>query len=268
MFLIDIYIFYLTMKITPETVFFITGGASGLGEATVRRIHAAGARVAIADMNKERMEMLRNELKERIITFDCDVTSEEQVKNAVEGTVKEYGTIHSALACAGVAWPMLTYSDRRTLNMDTFKKVVDINLYGSVYVAKYVSIVMAKNKPINEMGERGVMLFVSSVAGEEGQKGQIAYSATKGAVNGMMLPMARDLGKYNIRVAAVAPGIFATPLSANMPQKVTDILNKMTPMGRAGTPDEFAHFVQVCIENSYINGVHLRLDGAIKLGHM
>ena len=156
------------MKITSDIIFFITGGASGLGEATVRQLHAAGAKVSIADMNTERMEMLKTELKERIISFKCDVTNEEDVKNAIEGTAKVWGTIHVALACAGVAWPMLTYSDKVTLDTKKFKTIIDINLYGSIYVAKYAAIAMAKNKPVNDRGEKGVILFVSSVAAEEG----------------------------------------------------------------------------------------------------
>ena len=256
------------MKITPDTVFFITGGASGLGEGTVRRIHAAGAKVAIADMNVERMALIKSELKERVVTFVCDVTKEEDVKAAMEGTVKEFGTIHVAHACAGVAWPMLTFHPKHELDMKKFKQVVDINLYGSVFVAKYAALIMQANQPVNELGEKGVIIFVSSVAAEEGQRGQLAYSATKGAVNGMMMPMARDLGKYGIRVAAIAPGIFETPLSSKMPQKVKDTLNKNTPMNRMGTVEEFAHFSQAIIENSYINGVHLRIDGATKMSYM
>ena len=230
------------MKITPDLVFFITGGASGLGEETVRRLHLEGCIVAIADMNVERLELIKSELKVRIFTVKCDVTVEEDVKNAIDCTVREFGTVHVALACAGVAWPMLTYSSKSSLDTNKFKKVVDINLYGSVYVAKYAAIVMAKNKPVNDLGEKGVIIFVSSVAAEEGQRGQVAYSATKGAINGMVLPMARDLGRYNIRVAAIAPGIFETPLTLAMSDKVRATLNKDTPMGRAGKPAEFAHF--------------------------
>ena len=163
------------------------------------------------------------------MTFVCNVTKEEDVKNAIYGTAKEWGTVHVALACAGVAWPLLTYSPKKELDIETFRKVVDINLWGTIYVAKYASVLMAKNTAVNERGEKGVILFVSSVAAEEGQRGQVAYSATKGALNGMTLPMARDLGKYGIRVAAIAPGIFETPLSGNMPQKVRDGLNAMTP---------------------------------------
>jgi NAD(P)-dependent dehydrogenase (short-subunit alcohol dehydrogenase family) len=144
---------------------------------------------------------------------------------------------------------------------------MEINVYGSVYVAKYAAIIMSKNKPYNEMNEKGVIIFVSSVAAEEGQRGQIAYSASKGALNGMVLPMARDLGRYNIRVAAIAPGIFETPLSSLMTQKTRDTLNKDTPMGRMGRPAEFAHFAQSIIENGYINGIHLRLDGATKMSY-
>ena len=120
------------------------------------------------------------------------------------------------------------------LDTDRFKQVVEINVYGSIYVAKYASAVMAKNQPLNDRGEKGVLLFVSSVAAEEGQRGQVAYSATKGAINGIVLPMARDLGKFGIRCVAIAPGIFHTPLAKHMPKKVTDFLNSNTPMGRPG----------------------------------
>ncbi len=192
---------------------FVTGGASGLGEAFVRYVHAKGASVAIADMNDERLQLLVNELKERVFTIKCDVTKEADVKNAVEKTVDKFGAVHASLACAGVAWPGMTLTSKGGIDMEKFEQVVKINLYGSAYVAKYSAVAMSKNKPINEMGEKGVIIFVSSVAAEEGQRGQVAYSATKGAINGMVLPMARDLGKFGIRVAAVAPGIFATPLS-------------------------------------------------------
>ena len=158
-------------------------------------------------------------------------------------TVREYGTIHVAMACAGVNWPpVLTYSSKAPLDTTKFKSVVDINLFGSVFVAKYAAVIMAKNKPINEMGEKGVIIFVSSVAAEEGQRSQIAYSASKGALNGMVLPMARDLGRYNIRVAAISPGIFETPLGLLLPGKVRDVLIRATPMSRPGKPAEFAHF--------------------------
>ena len=247
---------------------FVTGGASGLGEETVRQLHAKGASVAVADMDIARMQKLHASLQERIYCIPCDVTKEDDVKNAIEKTVAMFGTIHAALACAGVAWPVQTLTSKGPLNTGIFKKVIEINVYGSVYMAKYAAVAMSKNQPVNDKGEKGVILFVSSVAAEEGQRGQIAYGASKGAMNGIVLPMARDLGRYGIRAAAIAPGIFATPMGAKMPKKVQDRLNADTPMGRPGTPEEFAHMVGFCIENSYINGVHLRIDGATKLSHL
>lgn len=231
------------MKVSSDMVFFITGGARGLGEATVRRLHKAGARIAVADINPDDLGALKNELKERIITFQCDVSKEEDVKKAVDGTVAVWGTIHVALACAGVSWPMLTLTSKETLDVKKFQQLMAINLYGSIFVAKYCSIHMAKNKPFNERGEKGVILFVSSVAAEEGQRGQIAYSASKAALNGLCLPMARDLGRFNIRVAAIAPGIFESPMSGMMSAKLRDRLNSDTPMGRMGKPEEFAHMI-------------------------
>ncbi|TNV76104.1 hypothetical protein FGO68_gene9599 [Halteria grandinella] len=256
------------MRITKDTVFFITGGASGLGEATVRELHAAGARVAIADMNVERMDLIKAELKERVVAFKCDVTKEEEVKAAVEGTVKEYGTIHAALACAGIATVSPTLSSKGSIDLNLFKRTMDINVNGSMYVAKYCAIQMSKNPAINERGEKGVIIFVSSVAAEEGQRGQVAYSASKGALNGMVLPMARDLGRFGIRVVSVAPGIFETPLSHSMPEGVKKRLNADTAINRAGQPDEFAHFVRMCIENGYVTGVHLRIDGGTKFSNL
>jgi len=173
-----------------------------------------------------------------------------------------------ALACAGVAWVTPTLTSRGPLNTKVFESVMAINVLGSAYMAKYAAVVMSKNKAVNEQGEKGVILFVSSVAAQEAQRGQTAYGASKGAINGIVMPMARDLGRYNIRVAAIAPGIFATPMGAKMPKKVQDRLNADTPMGRPGLPSEFAHMVGFCIENGYINGVSLRIDGATRLSHL
>ena len=256
------------MRIGEGIVVFVTGGASGLGEATVRAMHAKGASVAVADMDVARMQALHANLQERIFCVPCDVTKESDVKNAIEKTIQTFGTIHAALACAGVAWVAPTLTSRGPLNTGVFQAVMNINVMGSVYMAKYAAVAMSKNKPVGEQNEKGVILFVSSVAAEEGQRGQIAYGASKGAINGIVLPMARDLGKYGIRAAAIAPGIFATPMGAKMPKKVIDRLNADTPMGRPGTPEEFAHMACFCVENSYVNGVHLRIDGATKLSHL
>ena len=149
----------------------------------------------------------------------CDVTKESDVKHAFEEAVKRFGTVHVAVPCAGVAWVTPTLTSKGPLDTKVFEAVMRINVFGTAYVAKYSALTMSKNKP-NLTGERGVILCVSSVAAEEGQRGQVAYGSSKGAINGMMLPMARDLGRFGIRVAAIAPGIFATPMGAKMPKKV------------------------------------------------
>jgi 3-hydroxyacyl-CoA dehydrogenase/3-hydroxy-2-methylbutyryl-CoA dehydrogenase len=159
------------MKITEGTIIFVTGGASGLGEAAVRSLHQQGATLVIADMNTERMEMLKNDLKDRVLVIKCDVTKEDDVKSAIEKTVATYGALHVALACAGVAWPSMMLTSKGSLDIKSFQAVVNINLMGSIYVAKYGAMAMSKNKAVNERGEKGVILFVSSVAAEEGQRG-------------------------------------------------------------------------------------------------
>lgn len=257
------------MKIGEGLVVFLTGGASGLGEATLRYLHGKGATIAAADMNIEKLQQIQSELQTRILVMSCDVTDEEQVKAAIDKTVATFGAIHVALPIAGIGSTLLTYSESRgPLNMEIYEMVIKINVFGSVHVAKYASMAMSKNKPIGDKNEKGVIIFVSSVAAYEGQKGQVAYSASKAALNGMVMPMARDLGKYNIRVNAIAPGIFESPMSALMSDKVRARLCADTPMNRMGQADEFAHFAGAIIENSYINGVHLRLDGAIKFSNL
>lgn len=202
------------MRIEEGIVIFVTGGASGLGLATVKYLHAKGATLSVADQNVEALQALHAELQTRIMVTQCDVVNEEEVKKAIDKTVETFGALHVALPIAGVAWIMQTYSEKRgPLDMKMYRKVIDINLYGSVHVAKYASMAMSKNKPVGDKKEKGVIIFVSSVAAYEGQKGQLVYSASKAALNGMVMPMARDLGKYNIRVAAIAPGIMWSPMS-------------------------------------------------------
>ena len=257
------------MRIGEGTVVFVTGGASGLGLATVRLLHSKGATLSVADMNVEALQDLQAELQTRIMVHECDVTEEESVKNAIEKTVEKFGALHAALASAGLGSAMLTYSESRgPLNMDHFKRIIEINLYGSVHVAKYAAMYMSKNKPVGDKKEKGVIIFVSSVAAYEGQKGQLVYSASKAALNGMVMPMARDLGKYGIRACAIAPGIMWSPMSDLMPERVKSRLLADTPLGRMGQPDEFAHFASAIIENAYMNGQHYRLDGAIKFSNL
>mmetsp|Transcript_34575 Transcript_34575/g.33790 ORF Transcript_34575/g.33790 Transcript_34575/m.33790 type:complete len:209 (+) Transcript_34575:1-627(+) len=201
------------MKLTSETVIFITGGASGLGLSAVQYFHALGCKVAVADINAGAFEDLLKQLKTNILCVKCDVTIEADVQRAVEETVKQFGTIHIALACAGIVETSPTWSPEGLLNTESFRKVINTNLFGYVYVAKYVTPYMVKNKPMGDKHERGVLIFISSITAEEGQAGYLAYSATKGGINGMMMPMARDLGRYGIRAVAIAPGFFLTPLA-------------------------------------------------------
>ena len=190
-----------------------------------------------------------------MLTFKCDVTKEEDVKYAVESTVKEWGAVHVALTSAGVNIPFLTLTSRSPMNIPLFEKTMNINFWGSVYVAKYAAVAMAKNTP-DAKGERGLICFVSSIASEDAERGQIAYGSSKAAIKGLVLPMARDLGKFGIRAVSIAPGVFKTPMGDKMPSKrYTDKLMNDTPMRRPGDPKEFSHFVQTIIENSYINGV-------------
>lgn len=256
------------MQLTKDLVVFITGGASGLGEATVRYLHAKGCKLGVVDLNQEGLDAIQNELKENIICLKCDVTKEEDVKNAIDETIKAFGTIHVAIPCAGGGPEVHTLPEGGLLDINLFKFTLDLNLMGAVYVAKYAAAAMAKNEALNDKGEKGVIVFVSSVAAEEGIRGHIAYSASKGALNGMVVPMARDLGRFGVRVLAVAPSIFDTPPILALPQEFRQVLNAATPLNRTGHPEEFAHFVGACIENTYVNGVHLRLDGGAKYTYM
>ena len=201
------------MRINEGLVIFVTGGSGGLGEATVFRLHSQGAKIAVADLSEKAMEAMESKLRERILCIKCDVSKESDVKHAIDKTIEKFGTIHVALTCAGIASPTPTLTSRGSLDTHLYDKVIQINLYGSVYVAKYASIAMSKNKPMNDVDERGVILFVSSNSASQGSRGHLAYSASKGAINGMVMPMARDLGRYGIRVVAIQPGLFDTAIN-------------------------------------------------------
>ena len=250
------------MRIDQNLIVFVTGGASGLGEAAVLKLHSMGAKLAVVDINEDVLKALETKLKERIICMKCDVTKEEEVKAAIDKTVAKYGTIHVVLPSAGVALVTQTLSKKGPLDMSVFDTVLKVNLYGSVHVAKYAAVVMANNKPMNDKGERGLILFVSSSLAHQGTKGMAAYAASKGAVSGIVLPMARDLGRYGIRVNAIEPGNFETSMTRANKMYVEKYMLMATPMGRAGQPDEFAHIVTTLIENSYLNGMLMAIDGA------
>jgi 3-hydroxyacyl-CoA dehydrogenase/3-hydroxy-2-methylbutyryl-CoA dehydrogenase len=232
---------------------FITGGASGLGEATTRCLHGAGANVMIADFNRQNGEALCKQLGARAAFAAVDVTKTETVKAGVELGVKTFGAIHILVNCAGSGWVGKTVD-----------KIVDLNLIGTFDCLRWAAFHMQNNQP-NEDGERGVIINTASVAAFEPQMGQVAYAASKAAVVGMTLAIARDLARSGIRCCTIAPGTFDTPLTALMPQPMKDGITQHIPFPRRfGRPDEFARLVQEIVENSFFNGETIRLDGAVR----
>lgn len=261
------------MKIGKDLVTFITGGASGLGAATARRLVSLGSRVAIADLNEAKLEAMKVAHPD-ILTFRCDVSKEADVKRAMEDTANSFGGIHAAVACAGVfkLTPMLAF-DTAVMN-----QVIGINLFGSVYMAKYAAEIMASQEPITKCGERGAIIFTSSISGTDAEPGTTAYAASKSALNGMVLSMSRDLGQHGIRALSIAPGTFPTSINdtyadelgmsrEELAEDVKQAYSKVNPMGRMGRPEEFAHIVGACIENSYLNACTIRLDGGSRLSY-
>ena len=235
----------------------VTGGNSGLGNATCTLIEELGGNCISADIEKK-SETTKN-------SVICDVTSEDDVKNLVEFAVNNFESIHGLVNCAGVAIGEKTLGRNGPHRLDSFAKVININLIGSFNCSRLVAEKMQNNEP-NEFGERGVIINTASVAAYDGQLGQAAYAASKGGIVGMTLPMARDLSKFGIRVVTVAPGIFETPMLLGMPQEVQDSLGKQVPFpSRLGKPKEFAIFVKSIFENIMLNGETIRLDGAIRM---
>ncbi|KRX06002.1 hypothetical protein PPERSA_01080 [Pseudocohnilembus persalinus] len=257
------------MKIDQNTVALVTGGASGLGEQTVRQLVQLGAKVMIADLNEENGNNMAKELGNQVKFFKTNVTDEENVKNLVEETVKAFGAIHIVVNSAGIisAGKFLNKKGRQ-IEVKDFMKCIQINVVGTFLVSKYASAQMAKQEYINEQQERGVIIMVASVAAFEGQQGQTTYSASKGALVGMTLPMARDLGVFGIRVVTIAPGLFMTPMGSSLPEKAKVALEKSTALGRLGIPEEFAQMAVSIAQNSYLTGVTIRIDGGIRFPNM
>jgi len=245
-----------------NNVFIITGGASGLGAATARMLTEAGAKVVLADVQVEPGTKLAEELGGKFVK--CDVTSEADGKAVVEAAVA-LGTLRGLINCAGVAPAVKTVGKDGPHPLDVFQRTVNINLVGTFNMARLAADAMAKTEA-SEWGERGVIINTASVAAFDGQMGQCAYGASKAAVAGMTLPMARDLARNGIRVMTIAPGIFETPMLLGMPQEVQDALGKMVPFPpRLGKPNEYAHLAKCIIENPMLNGETIRLDGAIRM---
>ena len=243
----------------------VTGGASGLGEATARELVGGGAKVSILDLDEGGGEKLSSELGEAVIFCKTDVTDERSVQEAVKKTVEAFGTIHVAVNCAGVATPAKVLGKEGPMPIERFNQVIQINLIGTMNVIRLAAQQMNQNDP-NEDGEKGVVINTASIAAWDGQLGQAAYAASKAGVVGMTLPIAREFGAYGLRIMTIAPGIFETPMIAGMPDKIKDALRGMSVFPkRLGIPVEFAKLVRHIIENTMLNGEVIRLDGAVRM---
>jgi NAD(P)-dependent dehydrogenase (short-subunit alcohol dehydrogenase family) len=245
-----------------DQVFIITGGASGLGAATARMIAENGGKLVLADVQVDAGEKLAAELGGKFVK--CDVTSEADGL-AVVAAATAMGTLRGLVNCAGVAPAIKTVGKDGPHPLDQFQRTININLVGTFNMCRLAADAMGKTEAA-EWGERGVIINTASVAAFDGQIGQAAYGASKAAVAGMTLPMARDLSRSGIRVMTIAPGIFETPMLLGMPAEVQDALGKMVPFPpRLGKPFEYAHLAKTIIENTMMNGETIRLDGAIRM---
>jgi NAD(P)-dependent dehydrogenase (short-subunit alcohol dehydrogenase family) len=252
------------MKLDGAAV-LVTGGASGLGEATVRRLVAAGARAAIVDQNADKGRALEAALDGKARFVQADVTNAEQVAAAVEAA-SALGPLRVAVSCAGVGWAARTVGkDGTPHDLDLFKTVVGINLIGTFNVLRLAAAAMSKLPPLDD-GERGVIVNTASVAAYDGQIGQVAYAASKAGVVGLTLPAARDLAAVGVRVLTIAPGTFDTPMLAMLPEPARQALAAGIPFPRRlGHPDDFAALVEHLARNPYLNGEVIRLDGALRM---
>lgn len=243
----------------------VTGGGSGLGEATVRTLAGSGASVAVLDRDGTAAKRVAREVDGHLRPFEVDVTNEESVDSVTESIAKEFGTVHMCVNSAGVATPGKVVSNGQPLPLNNFRNVVEINLIGMFDVMRRCSELMVRNEP-GEDGERGVIINVSSGAAWQGQKGQAAYAASKAGVIGMTLPVARDLAPHGVRVMTVAPGAFQTGMAAGMPEKVIKGLEQAVLYpNRLGAPEEFAELVKHIIGNRYLNATTLSLDGGARM---
>lgn len=248
------------------SVALVTGGVSGLGFGAARRIVAMGGQVVMMDINEQLGKTAQAELGEAARFIPCDVSDEQAVAASVDGAAEAFGAIHILVNAAGVAPAQRVLSrDGAMFDLDLFKFTIGVNLIGMFDVIRNTARVMSGNEP-GASGERGVIVNVASIAAFDGQVGQAAYSASKGGVVGMTLPLARDLGSVGIRVNTIAPGIMDTPLLANAPEELRDSLARLHVFPqRLGTPEDFAHLVTSMVENEMLNGEVIRLDAAARM---
>jgi NAD(P)-dependent dehydrogenase (short-subunit alcohol dehydrogenase family) len=244
--------------------FLVAGGSSGLGAACVRRLAERGANVIIADVNPAG-QTLADESGESVVFQQTDVRAESDVRSAIEAGCQAFGGLHGAIICAGIIHAERTVGRDGAFNLEAFRRVIDVNLIGTFNVARLVAERLSKQET-QETGERGVIIMTSSVAAFDGQIGQAAYSASKGGVASLALPLARDLSRLGIRVMAIAPGVFETPMMSAISDEYRKSLESNVPFpARLGQPDEYAALACHIIENSYLNGETIRLDAALRM---
>ncbi len=248
-----------------ECVAVVTGGASGLGEATVRRFVERGGRAVILDLQEDKGEALASALGPGVVFAKTDVTSEESVEAALDRAVRSFGRVDVVVNCAGVVTPGKVLGRRGPMDLAQYEQVIRVNLVGTFNVIRLAAALMVQYAPNGE-GERGVIVNTASVAAFEGQIGQAAYSSSKAGIVGLTLPVARELASSGIRVVTIAPGLFETPMFDAIPPAAREALAKMTPFPpRLGRPEEFARLVETIVEIPMLNGTTIRLDGALRM---
>ena len=252
------------MKLDSNLVAIVTGGASGLGKGVCELLAAFKVKIIVADINSTLGEKFVEKLPTEAFFVKTDVSSESSIQNLIETTLKLFGAIHIVINSAGIhnLWPLVS-DNGIVAPTDEFHKVFGINVLGTFNMCKYSAKQMMKQSFLNDFKERGIIINVSSIQGIEGMKSRIIYAASKGALIGMTLPMARDLGKYGIRVCCVAPGAFMTPLQGDLTEEIKNKVERQIPVARFVEPKEFADYVVGIIENSYITGVTIRIDGGM-----
>lgn len=244
----------------------VTGGASGIGQGVVRKLVKEGGKVAVFDLNDKAGQAMVEEGNGAILFASVNVADEKSVQDGIAKTMEAFGAIHICVNCAGIGSAAKTYSKKGPFPLDDWKRTIDINLTGSFNVLRLCAEQMANNDPVNDDGSRGVIINTASVAAFEGQVGQAAYSASKGGIVGMTLPVARDLASLGIRVNTIAPGLIDTPLFASVTPEIYETLsNSVLYPKRLGKPEEIAHLAAAIIENDYINGEVIRMDGGIRM---
>lgn len=251
------------MQIQGRT-FLVAGGSSGLGSACVRRLAEGGANVLIADVNPAGVA-LSEQLGASVRFQQTDVRDENSVRNAIDAACQAFGTLHGTIICAGIIHAERTVGKNGAFNLEAFRRVIDVNLIGTFNVARLVAERLSKQEP-DATGERGIIIMTSSVAAFDGQIGQAAYSASKGGVASLALPLARDLSRFGIRVMAIAPGVFETPMMSAISDEYRKSLESNVPFpARLGRPEEYAALACHIIENPYLNGETIRLDAALRM---